>query len=70
LKIDLYTKAVLTIIASCLFYLVAKDIVVINHVQAQSSESVNVNIVGVGGKPFNSLTFNSLNPALPVKIVQ
>jgi hypothetical protein len=70
LKIDLYTKTILTIIASCLLYLVEKDVSLIDRVQAQSSESVNVNIVGVGGKPFGLLAINQLSPALPVKIVQ
>lgn len=65
MKPDLYTKAVLTVIASCLVYLVAKDIVLIQDAHAQSGSVVDVNIVKIDGLPLRSSS-----AALPVKVVK
>ena len=65
MKPDLYTKAVLTVIASCLVYFVAKDIVVIPDAHAQSGGVVDVNIVKIDG---SSVRYTSA--ALPVKIAK
>ena len=65
MKPDLYTKAVLTVIASCLVYFVAKDVVLIQDAHAQSGGVVDVNIVRIDG---SSVRFSSA--ALPVKIAK
>jgi hypothetical protein len=65
MKPDLYTKAVLTVIASCLVYFVAKDVVLIQDAHAQSGGVVDVNIVKIDG---SSVRFSSA--ALPVKIAK
>jgi hypothetical protein len=65
MKPDLYTKAVLTVIASCLVYFVAKDVVLIQDAHAQSGGVVDVNIVKIDG---SSVRYSSA--ALPVKIAE
>ena len=65
MKPDLYTKAVLTVIASCLVYFVAKDVVLIQDAHAQSGGVVDVNIVRIDGSP---VRFSST--ALPVRIAK
>jgi hypothetical protein len=65
MKPDLYTKAVLTVIASCLVYFVAKDVVLIQNAHAQSGGVVDVNIVKIDG---SSVRYSSA--ALPVKIAK
>ena len=65
MKPDLYTKAVLTVIVSCLVYFVAKDVVLIQDAHAQSGGVVDVNIVRIDG---SSVRFSSA--ALPVKITK
>ena len=65
MKPDLYTKAVLTVIASCLVYFVAKDVVLIQDAHAQSGGVVDVNIVKIDG---SSVRFSSA--ALPVRIAK
>ena len=54
MKPDLYTKAVLTVIASCLVYFVVKDVVLIPDAHAQSGGVVDVNIVKIDGSRVNS----------------
>ena len=65
MKPDLYTKAVLTVIASCLVYFVAKDVVLIQDAHAQSGGVVDVNIVKIDG---SSIRYASA--ALPVRIAK
>lgn len=60
---DLYTKAVLTVIAGCLLYVVAKDISVIPEASAGSGP-IDVNIVGISGSRVYS------SSGIPVKIVK
>jgi hypothetical protein len=65
MKPDLYTKAVLTVIASCLVYLVVQDITPIKDAHAQSEGVVDVNIVKIDGSSLRYAT-----AALPVRIAK
>ena len=65
MKVDFYTKAVLTVIASCLVYFVVQNVAPIKNAQAQSGGVVDVNIVKIDGSP---VRFSST--ALPVKIAK
>ena len=65
MKVDLYTKAVLTVIASCLVYSVVQDITPIKEAHAQSGGVVDVNIVKIDGTP---VRYSSA--ALPVRIAK
>ena len=65
MKPDLYTKAVLTVIASCLVYFVVQDVAPIKEAHAQSGGVVDVNIVKIDGA---SVRYSSA--ALPVKIAK
>ena len=47
--VDRYAKTVLTVIAACLVWIVARDLEVVGIAQAQS-EKVDVNIVEISGK--------------------
>ncbi len=62
MKVDMYTKAMLTVIACCLLYFVARDLSVVQDAHAQSRGVVEVNIVQVAGVRIASYD------ALPVKI--
>ena len=65
MKPDLYTKAVLTVIASRLVYFVVLDVAPIKEAHAQSGGVIDVNIVKIDGTPVRfSLA------ALPVKIAK
>ena len=64
MKPDLYTKAVLTVIAGCLVYFVVQDITPIKEAHAQSGGVVDVNIVKIDG---SSVRYPS-SVALPVRI--
>ena len=77
MKTDIYTKIVLTVIATCLVILVLKSFdfgFIIPSAEAQSfgssSQIVDVNIVRINGKEFGqAVEPPSINPpALPVKI--
>jgi hypothetical protein len=65
MKPDLYTKSVLTVIASCLVYFVVQDVVPIKEANAQSGGVVDVNIVKIDGK-----YLNSSYASLPVRIAK
>ena len=67
MKIDLYLKVVLTVIAICLVYIVAKDLPLVSEAQA-SSEVIDVNIVSVAGRKFGITDVDIIQPCLPVKI--
>ena len=71
MKMDLYTKVVLTVSAGCLVYLVMKDVSIVPGAQAQQrsssqSEVVDVNIVSVAGKMFTAASVGRYSPAFPV----
>lgn len=70
MKVDLYAKVILTIIAGCLVFMVVRDIPIVHDAYAQSRSIVEVNIVQIDGKPFASFDVSSYNPALPVKVVK
>jgi hypothetical protein len=53
MTIDKYTKAVLTIIAVALVGLLFKDVPVVSTARAQSSETIDVNIVGINGYSYS-----------------
>ena len=65
MKVDIYTKGVLTVIASCLVYFVAQDVAPIKEAHAQSGGVIDVNIVKIDG---TSVRYSSA--ALPVKIAK
>ena len=65
MKVDFYTKAILTVIASCLVYFVVQDITPIRDAHAESGGVVDVNIVKIDGAP---VRFSST--ALPVRIAK
>ena len=67
MKVDLYTKMMLTVIACCLLYIVANDISLVKDVHAQSGGVANVNIVQIAGKKINEYDIPYDNAALPVK---
>ena len=67
MKVDIYTKGTLTVIACCLLYFVAKDLSLIPDVHAQSGKVVDVNIVQVAGARISSNGMVSYDAFLPVK---
>ena len=66
---DRYTKLMLTIIAAALVALVCRDYAPATQAQVQLVP-VDVNIVGIDGRRFNSLDVNRQKLALPVKVVE
>lgn len=65
MKPDLYTKGVLTVIASCLVYFVVQDVAPIKEAHAQSGGVIDVNIVKIDGTP---VRYSSAS--LPVRTVK
>ena len=67
MKIDLYTKIVLTVIAACLLCLVFRDqpLVATAHAQTAEIAPMKVDVVAVNGTP---LTGNSYSGTLPVRV--
>ncbi len=59
--IDRYTKTVLTVIAACLLWIVARDVAVARPAHAAGPDTRDVNIVKVGG-------FRIMNGTLPVSV--
>jgi hypothetical protein len=71
MKVDAYTKIVLTIIAGCLVYLVGKDLTVIPSAHAQGAAPVtDVNIVQIGGSPVLNPADSRFETSLPVRVLQ
>ncbi len=71
MKIDAYTRIVLTVIAGCLVYMVAKDLVLVPSAHAQVTDSVTaVNIVQVAGSPVVGPRDSNFETALPVRVLQ
>ena len=68
MKVDLYTKAILTVIAGCLFWIVVRDVPLVKDAYAQSQGPVPVNIVRIDGKPL--WHYSVAQAALPVKAVE
>lgn len=71
MKIDAYTKIVLTVIAGCLVYMVGKDLALVPSAYAQDSVPVTaVNIVEIGGSPIVPPTEARFETSLPVRVLQ
>ncbi|MBE2180388.1 MAG: hypothetical protein IAE97_07945 [Chthoniobacterales bacterium] len=71
MKIDAYTRIVLTVIAGCLVYMVAKDLVLVPSAHAQVTDAVTaVNIVQVAGSPVVGPRDSNFETALPVRVLQ
>ena len=68
MKIDLYTKIVLTVIAACLLCLVFRDQPLLATARAQTTNTVpmKVDVVAVNG---NHVTGNGSGASLPVRVV-
>lgn len=67
MNIDLYTKSVLTVIAGCLLWIVARDVALVPDARAQeglavAAAEVKVDVVKVGGVRLG------IGGTLPVKI--
>ena len=59
--IDRYTKSVLTVIAACLVWIVARDVAFARPAQAAGRDTRDVNIVQVGG-------YRMMSGTLPVSV--
>lgn len=72
MKVDRYTKVVLTVIALCLGCIAGKDVYFVPKAHAQfpiyESKTVDVNIVSIAGNKFLGLDVTAMYPYLPVKI--
>lgn len=71
MKVDLYTKVILSVIALCLIYIVGKDVPLVPEAHATSlstSQVVDVNIVSVAGHKFAYSDVGVTQPYLPVQI--
>jgi hypothetical protein len=55
MNIDAYTRIVLTVIAGCLLYMVAKDLTFVPEARAQEAAVVTpVNVVQIAGSPITA----------------
>lgn len=70
MNIDSYTRIVLTVIAGCLVYMVAKDLTLVPEARAQDSSVTAVNIVQVAGSPVQPPRDSNFETALPVRVLQ
>ncbi|MEI7864049.1 MAG: hypothetical protein WCI38_01660 [Chthoniobacterales bacterium] len=71
MKIDAYTRIVLTVIAGCLLYMVGKDLALVPDARAQDAPAVTaVNIVEIGGSPVTSPGNSRFETSLPVRVLQ
>ena len=71
MQIDAYTKIMLTLVAGCLLYMVAKDLTLVPSAQAQNGGTVtDVNIVQVAGSPVVAPADSRFQTALPVRVLQ
>lgn len=70
MQIDVYTRIVLTVIAACLVYLVAKDLSLVPDARAQESAPVTaVNIVEIAGSPVTAPANSRFEVSLPVRVL-
>lgn len=70
MQIDAYTRIVLTVIAACLVYLVAKDLSLVPDARAQESAPVTaVNIVEIAGSPVTAPANSRFEVSLPVRVL-
>lgn len=70
MQIDAYTRIVLTVIAGCLVYMVAKDVSLVPDARAQEAAPVTaVNIVEIGGAPVPAPANSRNEVSLPVRVL-
>lgn len=70
MKIDAYTRIVLTVIAGCLVYLVAKDLTLVPEARAQEVSGItSVNIVQIAGAPVSAPRDSNFEVSLPVRVL-
>lgn len=70
MNIDAYTHIVLTVIAGCLVYFVAKDLTLVPQARAQDAPSVTpVNIVQIAGAPVSAPRDARDEVSLPVRVL-
>jgi hypothetical protein len=70
MKIDAYTKIVLTVIAGCLLYMVARDVTFVAPAHAQMGSSVtDVNIVQIAGSAISAPGNSRFEASLPVTVL-
>lgn len=70
MNIDAYTKAVLTVIAACLVWIVLKDANIVTPAHAQTVATVtDVNIVQIGGSPVAAPADDRSIATLPVRVM-
>ena len=70
MNIDAYTKILLTVIAACLVWIVAKDLTIVAPAHAQAASAVtDVNIVQIGGAPVAAPADERAVATLPVRVM-
>jgi hypothetical protein len=68
--IDTYSKIVLTVIAGCLVYMVARDLTLVPAAHAQMEQSVtDVNIVQIAGSAVTAPGNSRFEASLPVTVL-
>ena len=69
MKIDAYSKIVLTVIAGCLVYMVGRDLTLVPAAQAQMGAAVtDVNIVQIAGSAVTAPGTSRFEASLPVTV--
>ena len=68
MKVDLYTKAVLTVIAACLCWMCLNSVTPSVAAQAASPSPTPVVLVDLNGTPLKSVPVIVGNPSLPVEL--
>jgi hypothetical protein len=70
MNIDAYTKIVLTVIAGCLAYMVARDLTIVPSAHAQAAQTVtDVNIVQIAGSAVTAPSNSRFEVSLPVTVM-
>jgi hypothetical protein len=70
MNIDAYTRIVLTVIAGCLVYMVAKDLTFVPEARAQEAAAVTpVNVVQIAGSPITAPRDSNFEASLPVRVL-
>lgn len=70
MNIDAYTRIVLTVIAGCLVYSVAKDVTLVPEARAQAEAApMAVNIVQIAGSPITAPHDPNFQATLPVRVL-
>ncbi len=70
MNIDAYSKIVLTVIAGCLLYMVARDLTLVPSAHAQVESPVtDVNIVQIAGSPVSAPGNSRFEASLPVTVL-